>query len=156
MGSDETEILPAEPGDAPAIARCVDAAYRRYVARIGKPPGPMLDDYAEVIARRRVFVVRAGTAIAGVLVLIESEAGILLDNVAVDPQCQGRGLGRRLIAFAEREARALGHAALDLYTHESMHENIALYRALGYVETGRREERGYSRLYLRKELTAGR
>lgn len=150
--ADEAEILAAEPADAPAIKNCVDAAYRHYVARIGKPPGPMLDDYANVIASRRVFVVRSGATIVGVLVLIETADGILLDNVAVDPRHQGRGLGRRLIDFAEREARSRGYAALDLYTHESMRENVTLYRALGYTETGRREERGYRRVYLRKSL----
>ncbi len=148
----KAEIVAADAGDAPAIARCVDAAYRRYVARIGKSPGPMLDDYADVIARHRVFVVRDGIAVVGVLVLIETPAGILLDNVAVFPEHQGSGLGRRLIAHAEREARALGYAALELYTHECMHENLALYRALGYVETDRREERGYRRVYFRKPL----
>lgn len=148
----EAEIVAADRGDAAAIARCVEAAYRHYIARIGKPPGPMLDDYADVIATHRVFVVRAAGSIVGVLVLIETPAGILLDNVAVHPQRQGQGLGRRLIAHAEREARALGYAALDLYTHECMHENIALYRALGYAETGRREERGYPRVYMRKLL----
>ena len=61
-------------------------------------------------------------------------------------------MGRRLIEFAEAEARRQGYAALDLYTHEAMIENIGLYRALGYLETGRRVEHGYPRVYMRKPL----
>ena len=44
------------------------------------------------------------------------------------------------------------YVALDLYSHEAMTENIALYCALGYAETGRRVEHGYPRVYLRKPL----
>ena len=152
MSETDAAIRPAEAADAPALAACVTAAYEVYVARIGKPPGPMLDDYAAVIAKHPVFVLdKAGTVI-GALVLIRLPGGLLLDNVAVHPDHQGRGLGRRLIDFAEAEARRRGYAALDLYTHEAMTENIGMYRALGYQETGRRVEHGYPRVYLRKTL----
>lgn len=40
--------------DASAIQKCVDAAYGHYITRIGKPPGPMLDDYTEVIQHHEV------------------------------------------------------------------------------------------------------
>ena len=151
MTSSNYLIRSATEIDAPAIRRCVDAAYRHYVERIGKPPGPMLDDYAEVIRRHAVFVAEADD-IAAILVLIRTDEGILLDNVAVHPAHQRRGLGKQLISFAETEARSLGYEALDLYTHERMHENIELYRSLGYEETARREVSGYRRVYMRKRL----
>ena len=44
---DEPRIRAATAADVSAIAEIVDQAYRHYIARIGKPPGPMLDDYAE-------------------------------------------------------------------------------------------------------------
>ncbi len=155
-GEAEFAIRAAEPADAPAIAACVDTAYAAYVPRLGKPPGPMLDDYAEVIARHQAFVIARDAAVAGVLVLKRKGDGLLLDNVAVHPDCQGRGLGRRLIDFAAAEARRQGYAALDRYTHEMMTENIALYRALGCAESGRRVEHGYARLSMRKRLYRGR
>ena len=43
---DKLRIRAATPADAPAVAEIVDQAYRHYITRIGKPPGPMLDDYA--------------------------------------------------------------------------------------------------------------
>jgi hypothetical protein len=33
-----------------------------------------------------------------------------------------------------------------------MTENIDLYRKLGFVETGRKQEQGYQRVYMRKHL----
>jgi hypothetical protein len=38
--------------DVEAVAACVGDAYRHYIERIGKPPGPMLEDYAEVIRQQ--------------------------------------------------------------------------------------------------------
>ena len=143
----------ALPADARAVARCVDAAYGGYVERIGKPPGPMLEDYAAVIREHDVFVAISADEVIGILVLIESADGLLLDNLAVDPARQGGGIGRALIDLAEREARRRGFDALDLYTHERMVENIALYGRLGYRETDRRTEHGYARVYLRKTFT---
>ena len=43
---EEPQIRVATAADVPAIEEIVNEAYRHYVARIGKPPGPMLDDYA--------------------------------------------------------------------------------------------------------------
>lgn len=139
--------------DRPAVEAIVAAAYPIYIARIGKPPGPMLDDYARRIAEGAVSVLEEpGGAIAGLIVLRAKSDHLLLDNVAVRPDRQGQGIGRRLIAFAEREARRLGYAELRLYTHATMTENIALYRRLGFVETGRGQEAGYDRVFMTKRL----
>jgi ribosomal protein S18 acetylase RimI-like enzyme len=147
-------VRPATPGDARGVAACVDAAYRHYVVRMGKPPGPMLEDYDEVLRRHRVFVIEEEAAIVAVIVLVIEPDRALLDMVAVLPQFQGRGLGRRLISHVEAEAKRLGFTAIELYTHELMTENIALYRRLGYAEFARRTEKGYNRVYMRKPLAA--
>ena len=60
----------------------------------------------------------------------------------------------RLVAFAEDEARRLGYEALDLYSHVTMTENIALHGALGCVEIERRVVSGDDRIYMRKILLA--
>lgn len=147
------EIRTAQPSDAIAMKRCVDAAYRHYIPRMGKPPGPMLDDYANVTQEHMAFVAEEEGEIIGVLVLVRTEPGMLLDNVAVYPGHQGKGLGPLLLQLAESETRDQGYAHLDLYTHECMTENIGMYKALGYVETGRRTEHGYNRVYMRKALS---
>src|SRR5207248_3702868 len=118
-----------------------------------KPPGPMLDDYAALIAAGAVSVLEeADGVIAALIVLLPRPDHLLLDNIAVRPDRQGRGLGRRLVDFAESEARRLGYAELRLYTHATMTENIALYKRLGFEETGRGEQAGYDRVFMAKRL----
>ena len=61
-------IRRAKTEDCAAVERIVREAYGKYVERIGKPPGPMLDDYASLIADGRVSALEeADRTIAAVL-----------------------------------------------------------------------------------------
>jgi ribosomal protein S18 acetylase RimI-like enzyme len=145
-------IRPAKPADRAAVEAIIAAAYSVYIKRIGKPPGPMLDDYAGLIDAGAVSVFETDGAIAALIVLMPKPDHLLLDNIAVRPELQGQGLGRRLVAFAEGEARRLGYSDLRLYTHEKMTENIALYTRLGFSETGRGRDAGYDRVFMAKPI----
>lgn len=145
-------IRPAVEGDVPAIEALVREAYAMYVPRIGREPAPVTADHAGLVAAGRTSVVEADGEVAGVIVLIPGSDHLLVENVAVSPRMQGRGLGRELMAFAERRAAELGMAELRLYTNQLMTENIALYPALGYTETGRRVEDGFARIYFSKRI----
>lgn len=148
-------IRPAHPADTTAVREVVRAAYARYETRMEKPPAPVLADYAALVADGDVWVADVEGVVVGVLVIRLSGAALELENVAVAPGHQGLGHGRALIDFAERRARELGLQAVELYTNEAMVENLGLYPALGYVETGRRLEDGYRRVHFRKSLDAG-
>jgi ribosomal protein S18 acetylase RimI-like enzyme len=146
-------IRRARNEDCAVVEAIVRAAYSVYLERIGKPPAPMLDDYARHIADGAVQVLEeADGAVAAIIVLLAMDDHLLLDNIAVRPDQQGRGFGRRLIAFAEAEARRIGLAELRLYTHATMTENIALYARLGFIETGRGRQSGYDRVFMRKPV----
>jgi len=148
----DADPVPAAIADVPEIERLIAAAYAKYVARLGKPPSPMLADYRALVSAAAVWVVRGDDGLAGVLVLLPQPDHLLLDNIAVAPAQQGRGLGRQLMAFAEAEARRRGLPEVRLYTHAKMHENLAIYRKRGYAETGRAEQAGYDRVFMRKRL----
>jgi ribosomal protein S18 acetylase RimI-like enzyme len=143
----------ATPEDRADVEEIVQAAYAGYILLIGQKPGPMRDDYSALIEKRSVYVLVSQSRILGVLVLLPEEETMLLDNVAVSPDMQGRGYGRLLIAFAERLSIDHGFKAIRLYTNEAMSENIRLYERLGFVETHRAEEKGFRRVYMRKALT---
>jgi ribosomal protein S18 acetylase RimI-like enzyme len=94
----------------------------------------------------------AGGEVLGVLVMRPAGDHLFVDNVAVAPDHQGKGLGRELMTFAEARARKDGLPEIRLYTNEKMHENVAVYAKLGFEETGRRLDGGYRRVFMRKRL----
>jgi len=145
-------IRPAQLPDVAGITRCVCAAYLQYVERVGKQPAPMLQDYSAVIAASQVHVAETAGRIVGVLELVVTHEGLLLDSVAVDPSAQGTGVGRTLLQFAEKEAKRQGYDSIYLMTNEKMVENQALYARIGYVLFDRRTVHGYSRVLMRKSL----
>jgi ribosomal protein S18 acetylase RimI-like enzyme len=144
-------IRPASTNDVARIAQIVERAYSKYVPRIGRRPGPMDDDYSERVRQRQAFVAEAD-GIVGVIVLIDHADHLFVDNVAVDPDHQQRGIGRALLEHAESRAAALGLPELRLYTNEAMTENIRMYPRLGFEETGRQEHHGFHRVLFRKRL----
>jgi GNAT superfamily N-acetyltransferase len=140
----------AAEADVDAVRALVQQAYQRYVGRIGRRPAPMDAGYARLIGRGLVHVI--GDPIEGVIVLVPEADHLLVENVAVLPASQGRGLGRRLMLFAEQEARGLEYEEISLYSHARMTENQGLYAHLGYEETNRATGEGFARVYFRKRL----
>jgi ribosomal protein S18 acetylase RimI-like enzyme len=145
-------IRQATPADLPAIKALIDAAYTRYLTRMDKPPAPMLRDYGPSIEDGTTWV--TGSPVEAVLTLYPRADHLYVENVAVHPDAQGRGLGRALMSFAEQEAARRGLTRMALVTHEVMTENQAIYARLGYAEVGRRAEDGYRRIYMEKSLPA--
>lgn len=153
----DLRIRPAQAADLAAITACAEAAYAKYVVRIGKKPAPMVADFASQIAagQVQVAVAQSGSAdeeLLGYVVCYPKDGQLHLENVAVRPEAQGRGAGRALIDFVEDKARTDGLPAVELYTNAKMTENLALYPALGYRETERRTEDGFDRVFFIKEL----
>ncbi|HXX37926.1 MAG TPA: GNAT family N-acetyltransferase [bacterium] len=147
-----TRLRKARTQDAARAAEVVRRAYEGYVPRMGTLPGPMRADYQQLVARGVVYVLEDQTEVVGVLVLVPHSDHLLLDTVAVDPDFQGRGHGRRLISLAEAEARSLSVPEVRLYTNVVMVENLGLYAHLGFEETHRAEQDGHKRVFMRKRL----
>jgi ribosomal protein S18 acetylase RimI-like enzyme len=152
MGHEGPRLRPATVADAPRLMEVAQAAYGRYVERLGGPPRPMTDDYLEVVRGYAVTVAERGGEIVGLIVLGADAEGFFVDNVAVEPSQQGHGVGRALLEHAEAAARRAGFDSIYLYTHEKMTENLALYRRIGYVEYDRRLHDDARLVYLRKTL----
>jgi len=145
-------IRRAAPGDADAIAAITDAAYQKYLPRMGRKPQPMTVDYHQILAEHPVWLLCVDDRPTGVLVLMHEPDTLLVYSVAVHPSAQHRGLGRQLLAWAEHEARQAGYAQIRLFTNALMEENIALYTRLGYQETRREPYYGLTLVHLAKQL----
>ena len=148
----EPQLRRASTDDAAIITSLVRESYHHYISRMGKEPGPMLEDYVRAIEVDGVWVAECGPEIVGVLVMKISQGRCLMDNVAVHPDWQGRGISRLLIDHAEQYTGEQGFEELQLYTHECMTESYSLYLALGFSEIDRREELGYQRIYMAKQV----
>jgi ribosomal protein S18 acetylase RimI-like enzyme len=147
------ELRRATDGDVPALAAIAEAAYAVYVPRIGRPPPPMVADYAAAVRDAETWVLEDGGRVAGYLVLVYHDDHVLLENVAVGPEDQGRGLGGRLLKYAEARTIAKGLNEIRLYTNEAMTENQALYERIGYEETHRGGDGWVRRVFYRKRLS---
>jgi ribosomal protein S18 acetylase RimI-like enzyme len=150
------EIRQATEDDLPAVVDLVERAYEPWIERIGRRPAPMDGDYAALIGAGEVHLLDDGGRTVGLVIVRDLGDHLVVDNVAVDPDHQGRGHGRALLAFAERRAAELGLTELRLYTNALMTENIALYRRLGWRDYDRHSERGFMRVYFRKRLAMPR
>ncbi|KAJ6139878.1 Acyl-CoA N-acyltransferase [Penicillium samsonianum] len=140
--------------DIPAIRAMVDAAYSKYIERIGKPPAPMTEDWDQVIRTHEVLVLRDNERIVGSITFHKDEPtnSLKIDNVVVDPTTQGRGYGYKMIKYAEVEAQKQGLSSVTLFTNVKMFENVGFYAKLGFMETDRRVEDGFERVYFYKKL----
>lgn len=127
------ELRPAEPQEADAIAGVVRAAYARWVPVIGREPLPMRVDYGKALHEHRFDVIVAGAQLLGVIETMQRDDHLWIENVAVAPDAQGRGIGRRLLDHAERIALDAGCFEARLLTNAAFAANVVLYRRLGYV-----------------------
>jgi GNAT superfamily N-acetyltransferase len=148
-------LRPGVSADVETVQAIVAAAYAHYVPRIGREPGPMLADYHQAVADGHVWIAHENDRAVGLVVVVPEPDHLLLENIAVAPAAQGRGVGSWLLAWVDDEARRLGLPEVRLYTHEAMVENIALYGRRGYVETHREEQHGFHRVFFRKPLGSG-
>jgi GNAT superfamily N-acetyltransferase len=147
----------AREEDAAAVSALVETAYSMYIPRLGRKSLPVFEDYMALISKGIVHVLEENGAIAGLVVLVPEDGAMMLNNIAVRPDAQGRGLGRALLNFAEAKARAEGYDTIRLYTNEVMSENLAIYEHCGYAVVHRREDvistsLSSRRVYMAKQL----
>jgi ribosomal protein S18 acetylase RimI-like enzyme len=148
----DVRVRRANDQDAQAIAALTDAAYAKYVPRLRRKPLPMMADYRQMIAEHAVWLLCLDDQTVGVLVLMAEPDAMLIYSVAIDPEHQGRGLGRQMLALAEDEARKAGYGQIRLYTNEHMVENIELYERMGYIETKRERHLGSAMVHMSKPV----
>ncbi|WNS43383.1 GNAT family N-acetyltransferase [Paenibacillus sp. MMS20-IR301] len=111
---------------------------------------PNREVITEDINKGTLFVLAEGEAIAGIIVLDENQAQqygaiewkeqqgpqLIMHRLAVHPEIQGKGIARRLIAFAEEFARSGGYSSIRLDTYAKNSRALKLYPALGYAQRG--------------------
>lgn len=144
---DELSFRAATEADVDAIVALVESAYRGESSRAGwtteadlldgRRTGP--DEIGEYLARPRSLILlaeRAGDLLACAHVAEEDGAGYF-GMFSVRPTLQGNGLGKRVLAEAERIVRETWRLpAMRMTVIDSRAELIAFYERRGYRRTG--------------------
>lgn len=152
MDNSPIRIRLASAADLQNVQLCAQAAYAKYIERMGQVPAPMVADFERQIKQSQVHIAIYSSSFAGYVVFYPKHDHMHLENVAVLPSYSGQGVGKKLVAHVERAASENGFAAVELYTNEAMTENFPLYLNLGYVETERKLQAGFNRVFFRKSI----
>jgi GNAT superfamily N-acetyltransferase len=145
-------IRKASLDDVEAISALTDAAYAKYIPLTGREPQPMTADYSKMVVENSIWLLYAENQLVGVLVLIYEPENVLIYSVAIKPEYQKQGIGRRLLAWAEQQAAQDGCKSIRLYTNERFEDNILLYNHLGYQETSREPLLNSTLVHMAKRL----
>jgi GNAT superfamily N-acetyltransferase len=145
------ELRRANSQDALALALCVDAAYRPHLSQTGKLASTLEAYYTQLIVLYQVWVAVVQEEIIGGLVIIPKGDHMLLANIVVHPEHQGKGVGQALLELADGEALGQGYQEIRLYTNIDMTENIDMYRRSGWTEIQSDMQEG-RRISMRKVL----
>lgn len=101
------------------------------------------------IERQELYYSGEGEAIHGVITLNDIQDPqykdinwkyegkiLVVHRLAAHPACQGKGIGVRLMQFAEDYGAENAYTAIRLDGYEGNPRSMAFYRKLGYSETG--------------------
>jgi ribosomal protein S18 acetylase RimI-like enzyme len=139
----------ATPADAPALADLINRAYRGTPAQAGWTTeghllaGPRIDEAGllALLAAPPAVLLQAeiGGQPAGCVYLQPQGEALYLSLLAVAPEAQAHGLGRRLLAAAEAHARQAGCPRIRMSVLAQRPELLAWYERQGYHRTGASE-----------------
>ncbi len=125
----------AEPTDAEAIAALVNAAFR--VERFFIEGDRTNPEQVRTLLESGVFLLaEEGGKLAGCVYVELRGAQGYFGLLAIDPERQKTGLGKRLVAAAEAYCRAAGCREMELQIVNVRAELPGYYQRLGYQETG--------------------
>ena len=114
--------------DLPAVTALQRAAYAKNRAILGVEPLPLMADYAKVFSDYEVYLAERDGALDGVLILEPRADDLLIWSVATAPQAQGRGVGNRMLAFAETaRASARAHLPAPLHRRKAHREHRVVH-----------------------------
>ncbi|MCU0986937.1 MAG: GNAT family N-acetyltransferase [Acetobacteraceae bacterium] len=131
-------IRPARPDEGEALAALLRVSFTPYARALGREVTPAA--YARLAEAHRngdVHVAEQEGALAGLVALMRHGETLEVDLLCVHPDHQKRGLGRALLAEAERIARGGGFSRIELHTAAMFGHLLRLYESVGYRETHR-------------------
>jgi len=142
-------ITKATLQDIPALTTLINSAYRGETSKKGWTTEAHLlegkrtteEELKEIIQdpKNTFLKFTENDQIIGSVLLVEKEHQLYLGMLTVSPELQNAGIGKKLLAEGEKQAKTLGLSSIIMTVVSVRAELIAWYKRHGYVETGEKE-----------------
>lgn len=138
----DTKIRPAGPGDIPVLVAVIGTAFRAVADRLGLPPDKdskhasnITDEWivSDMDNGVRYFIAEVDGIPAGAVTVGHPRPDAsFIGRLAVLPDYQGRGLGRKLFTYAIDRAAETGadHISVGVISEEK--QLVEWYRRMGF------------------------
>lgn len=126
------QLRKAGPSDVDAVRSLVRRAYAQWIPVIGREPLPMTADYEKAVRAHEIDLLHAEGHLVALIEVFAAADHLFIENIAVSPEYQGKGLGHRLLDHAEAKAKGMGFWELRLLTNQAFATNVRLYRSVGF------------------------
>ena len=149
------KIRVATSDDVAAVGACADRAFLQFTPPARHTAEGHDDDLLEQIRRENLHVISEGSdpTIVGYISLLPIADHMFVESIAVLPEHQNKGLGTRLLAFAEQEAARRGLNSVRLFTKQKTTDGFVFYKYRGYRETDRCDSDGFPRVFYSKDIS---
>ena len=139
------------------IERVLRAAFGPYVRGLGRELTPDAYDWLETaVARGDIYVAIDNAAIIGVVATSRQDGEIIINQLAVNPERQGNGIGSWLLGRMEDVALQTSVRELSLNTAEMREDLVGFYRWHGFVIVRRgppaHGKDAHQRVYMKKSV----
>lgn len=124
----------AKPSDFPKILEIQRKAFGKYSSRFDTGPWleETLEDLEQDAAEKTILVARTESGVpVGSVRYMTVEGVVVVRKISVDPESQGKGIGRALLEAVERSAPAGAHK-IYLCTLLQTERNIPFFLSLGF------------------------
>ena len=147
-------IRVATADDLAAVGACADRAFLPNTLPVRHIAEGHDEDLLDQIRRQNLHVISEGSdsTIVGFISLLPIADHMFVESIAVLPEHQNKGLGTRLLTFAEQEAAHRGLASVRLFAKQKTIDGFAFYKYRGYRETDRCDGDGFPRVFYSKDV----
>jgi ribosomal protein S18 acetylase RimI-like enzyme len=155
--ADQQVVLAPEDPTSPDAQACLRAYFDELDRRFdggfdaGRSIPATVDDLVEPAGLLLLARV-AGEPVGAGAVKFHGSGPAELKRMWVSSAARGLGIGRRLLAELEAQAKAHGVSAARLETNRSLTEAIRLYRSAGYLEVPAFNDEPYAHHWFEKRI----
>ncbi|MWB94837.1 GNAT family N-acetyltransferase [Flavobacterium sp. GA093] len=151
-------ITKATLADIPALNTLINSAYRGETSKKGWTTEAHLlegkrtteEELTEILedSKNTFLKFTENDQIIGSVLLVEKGTQLYLGMLTVSPELQNSGIGKKMLAEAENQAKALGLSSIIMTVISVREELIAWYKRNGYTDTGEREAFPQSEIHI--------